>query len=58
MKNLNLILALVTLCLLTAVAAFVAPVQGMALSYLTITLAVAVGIVCIVTMYQLFRRKG
>lgn len=58
MKNLYLILTLVSLCLLTAIAAFVAPVHGMALSYLTITLAIAVGVVCFVTMYQLFRREG
>ena len=57
MKNLNLIVSLVAMCLLVAVIAFVTPVHGMALSYLTISLALAVGVVCFVTMYQLFRRK-
>ena len=58
MKNLNLIAALVVLCLLAAVAAFVSPMSGMALSYLTISLATAVGVACFVTMFQLFRRKN
>lgn len=57
MKNLNLIAALVALCLLAAVAAFVAPIHGMALSYLTIALAMSVGIACLVTILQMLWRK-
>lgn len=57
MKNFGLIAALVVLCLLAAVSAFFAPVHGMALSYLTIALALSVGIACLVTMLQLLRHK-
>ena len=57
MKNFGLIAALVALCLLAAVAAFVAPIHGMALSYLTIALALSVGVACLVTMLQLLWRK-
>ena len=44
----NVIMWLVGLCLMAALAAFVLPnTGGLALSYLTILLATAVGILCI-----------
>lgn len=58
MKNSkNLIVALVAMCLLLALIAFFLPNRsGMALSYLTISLASLVGMLCIGGMFRLFLR--
>lgn len=57
MKNLNLIAALVALCLLASVSAFLMPVHGATMSYLTIALAFSVGIACLITMLQILKKK-
>ena len=50
----NLIVALVAICLLLALIAFFLPnASGMALSYLTISLASVVGMLCIGGMFRL-----
>ena len=51
----NLIAALVGLCVLLALIAFFLPNRdGMVLSYLTISLAALVGVLCVGGMIQLF----
>lgn len=53
----NLIMWLVGLCLIAALAAFFLPnTGGLALSYLTILLAMAVGVLCIVAAIGFFSR--
>ncbi|MBE6989470.1 MAG: hypothetical protein E7426_01825 [Ruminococcaceae bacterium] len=53
----NLIAALVGLCMVFALTSFFLPDRsGLALSYLTISLAVVVGILCVAGMVRLFFR--
>ncbi len=52
----NLIAGLVSLCVLFALVSFFLPGRnGMALSCLTISLAIAVGVLCLLGMIQLLR---
>ncbi len=56
MKNVsNLIVSLVAVCVLLALIAFFLPnASGMALSYLTISVACVVGMLCIGGMFRFF----
>jgi hypothetical protein len=56
MKNARtLIVSLVALCVLLALVAFFLPnASGMALSYLTISVACVVGMLCVGSMFRFF----
>ena len=57
-RSWNLIAALVGLCVLISLIAFFLPNrEGMILSYLTMSLAALVGVMCVGGMIQLFSRK-
>ncbi len=57
-RSWNLIAALVGLCVLISLIAFFLPNrEGMILSYLTMSLAALVGVLCVGGMIQLFSRK-
>ena len=56
-RSWNLIAALVVLCVLIAMIAFFLPNRdGMVLSYLTISVAAVVGVLCVGGMIELFSR--